>query len=766
MTDSVATGKEPLQSDVIHAGATVALGVSAVVTFVPSFFLLWLGRDVHGWQEWAISLVALGLWCVGLGPPLRTVRPAVSTLATALVLLSPLMISPLGGPGWVLVTTTAVAIIVGAVFSMPTWAAIVVTCLIAALDGCVRLSAPPSAAFVDSDLMHGLIGPLLDILTGFGLIMAQREWVRLTRDGDRLTMELRRAEEAERHELSIFTARAAVERRIHETVLNTLSAISMGMPSTSAAAARETCRHDLDQIGRGGAFAEDVHVSVVIEQALASLAGAGLNCGVVIECDPRLSHPIANAVCDAVVEALRNVERHSGQNSATIHISLADYLIIEIRDDGVGFTQISDGRFGTRDAIRAAMAGVGATSLITSGRGQGTTVTLSLPSSALNALANPEPPLLGRLVDGSQRSRIGMLSTSVFLLISSWAIAEQLPFGRLAFVAIITSVIINVVLCFAWNSRARMPLVSFDVAVIVCSFGFVASSAPGCSNVSGISWLISGMSGGGTLLVLTSSRRLAIQLGSILVITLLSLELALAVPASCQIQPLAATFINACYMASIIYVFIWIDRNFDAQRQQAADIWQMILNDQSRLDHQVATRESWGLLGPSARDLLEGVADGSLAVDDPRVRVSAGTIATAIRGRMGLGAAATPGIDSPFNELLTRLSPIAARLRTTIDGDEITQLMRSDPYPPELIAVIEMLMVHCVEAGRLVPEGVSVRALADEEEDELIIIFPSDNLVMTDVLIEDCWVEVLASEHKDGKTRVSVRRPQACRPRA
>jgi hypothetical protein len=693
----------------------------------------------------------------------RRFRAGISTIATSLILASPLIIAPLGGPGWVIIGVVSFAIIVGAIFNFSTRLALIVLICVAALDAYVRYCAPPAAAFIDTSPLHGLMGPLLLILSGSGLILAQGVWVQFIQDGDRLIANLRTAEERERGERRIFAAQTAIERRIHETVLNTLAGISMGIPASSASVARQICQRDLDGIGAGSTYAHDTRASAIIASGLASDGASRVTCAVTIHADPILPAHIADTVRDAVVEALRNVDRHSGQTTASIDVDCLDSMTIRIHDSGSGFARDAAESFGIREGMRSGLTFVGGTVSVETSATHGTTVTLTLPISALSTISthSNEVPLRVGLIDGSLTSRIGMLGTIIFLLVASWVIAEPLPTPQVVLLFIVTYVLINIALCFGWNTRARIPLTIAGICLGLGVFVHVATSAPDCSDVSSVSLLMYGVSGGGTLLLLNASRHRAIQLGTVAAFSLVGLALALAIPSSCRVEPLVAAFIVCCYMVSVAYVIVWIDRNFVVQQQRTAAIWERILDERVERDLQVATRMSWDLLTTSTRDLLQGVAGGTLAVDDPWVRATAATEATMIRNRLGLISSPRTGHETPFTMLLTRLTDVAARLGTTIDGDEVEPLTRLDAYPAELVDFIEGLIAQCAGSEQSSLEPVGIRALVDTNVDELIISLPATGFVISESMIQDCLIEVLAAGEGDARTLVSIRRPLA-----
>lgn len=94
----------------------------------------------------------------------------------------------------------------------------------------------------------------------------------------------------------------------------------------------------------------------------------------------RVSPDVARAVAGAVHEALANVARHAGVETATVTARLeSGSLVVCVRDEGVGFT---GGRgFGLRESVEGRIAAVGGTAAIRSAPGAGTSVELVVPSA-------------------------------------------------------------------------------------------------------------------------------------------------------------------------------------------------------------------------------------------------------------------------------------------------------------------------------------------------------------------------------------------------
>ncbi|MEV0147001.1 MULTISPECIES: ATP-binding protein [unclassified Nonomuraea] len=88
--------------------------------------------------------------------------------------------------------------------------------------------------------------------------------------------------------------------------------------------------------------------------------------------------PVAQAVLEALREALANVERHSGASVVSVAVTAgADGLRMTVSDHGRGFPPEKAGRGVAR--MRAAIAGVGGNLSVSSVKGEGTTVTAAVP---------------------------------------------------------------------------------------------------------------------------------------------------------------------------------------------------------------------------------------------------------------------------------------------------------------------------------------------------------------------------------------------------
>jgi signal transduction histidine kinase len=97
-----------------------------------------------------------------------------------------------------------------------------------------------------------------------------------------------------------------------------------------------------------------------------------------VRVDPRPSPAVESAAYFVVNEALTNVARHSNATRAWVSIARAgDRLVVEVRDDGVGGADASEGT--GLQGLRDRVTGLGGNMHVISPRGGPTTISVELP---------------------------------------------------------------------------------------------------------------------------------------------------------------------------------------------------------------------------------------------------------------------------------------------------------------------------------------------------------------------------------------------------
>ena len=206
------------------------------------------------------------------------------------------------------------------------------------------------------------------------------------------------------------------ERLLHDTVLNTLTALARA-DSEDTAEVVSRCRRDValieaalsDPGNQDGDAGPHRDLVAGVQAIAAEMRTRGLNVHVEVTGDgaPAVPAPVAAAISSAAREALSNVAAHAGTPDAWVEVNLAapdgsapgsddtaatpddttvapGRLRVTVRDRGAGFdpARIDRARLGLRRSIVERTADCGGSASIWSAPGQGTTVSMCWPATA------------------------------------------------------------------------------------------------------------------------------------------------------------------------------------------------------------------------------------------------------------------------------------------------------------------------------------------------------------------------------------------------
>ena len=183
------------------------------------------------------------------------------------------------------------------------------------------------------------------------------------------------------------------ERFLHDTVLNTLTAVSRGGLDGATDRVRRRCADAADYVRallRPPAPPRDGErrpLAVLLADASDAVRESGAT---VVVTDQTASPPpdhVLDTIAAAAGEALRNAARHAGARTVTVEARpWGSGLRVTISDDGGGFDVATvPTRFGITRSIREAMRSSGGSAQVDSTPGQGTVVTLQWQPDAAAA---------------------------------------------------------------------------------------------------------------------------------------------------------------------------------------------------------------------------------------------------------------------------------------------------------------------------------------------------------------------------------------------
>ena len=192
------------------------------------------------------------------------------------------------------------------------------------------------------------------------------------------------------------------ERLLHDTVLNTLTALARaGHDDVVEVVGR--CRQDVALIESVLSDPADLDADPGrpygdlvsgVQAVAAEMRARGLSVHIDIDGReaPAVPVPVATAISNAVREALSNVAAHAGTGEAWVEVSpapdgnaqAAGHLRVIVRDRGTGFdpARVDQTRLGLRRSIAERMADCSGYAWIWSMPGQGTAVYMSWPAPA------------------------------------------------------------------------------------------------------------------------------------------------------------------------------------------------------------------------------------------------------------------------------------------------------------------------------------------------------------------------------------------------
>jgi signal transduction histidine kinase len=261
----------------------------------------------------------------------------------------------------------------------------------------------------------------LKALTGSALLLCaialahglgRRELYRRAETADAALGEADRAASEQYAILSRNIERREHERLLHDTVLNTLTAIARAAPDDpdNLAGVLDRCRRDVALIedvladpadpAAGGRGPGDPLGEV--RAVIADMRDRGLSIHVDIDDEgaPAVPARVTAAIANAAREALANVAAHAGTGEAWVRVHLTPpaagagspgRLQVVVRDRGAGFdlARVDQARLGLRRSIAERTADCGGQASIWSAPGQGAVFSMSWPAPA--RAGEPEP---------------------------------------------------------------------------------------------------------------------------------------------------------------------------------------------------------------------------------------------------------------------------------------------------------------------------------------------------------------------------------------
>lgn len=495
-------------------------------------------------------------------------------------------------------------------------------------------------------------------------------------------------------------------RRLHETVLNTLTAIARGGLADDPAVTARIRERSAQSASVLASFADigpdprppvRERWALGVEPAVAALREAG----VVVDLDApvgcRPPDDVGRAFMTAMVEALLNVQRHARARRVVIRIDGDGEraLRVEITDDGVGFDpqRRSDG-FGLSESIRAPLADVGGSARITSAPDLGTTVQLEW--SRLDEAGEP-------VFDTTAFVRPVLLAFGAFTVASAILTLSGFTLPWIGVAALLVAVVAGLVL--AVSSRSGILPASVVIGVCLSAPLILRLQVLGLGTGSQDSWADwSSEAIVGLLLVIAAAGPWWGWIAALATWVLTQGDVV-----GELLRPGTAVIIAGGLFARSVRANA--EASARATGQRAVEL-ASALSDAESIRR---TAERYAALAESdAQELLRGIADGALDPRDDAVRHTCADEERFIRSVMRLDPAA-----NALHGLASRLAIAAHRRRLPLEID----LADAPPPDDSAIAALESRIMP-VLAGAALREPARLTARVEGEELVVRLVLP------------------------------------------
>ena len=720
--------RQPSKADARLVTIFERLGALALISagsieFIPALFLLVIHAGELPPAIWITWAIPSAIFLLALYSRWRRYSPQIQAASGLLLIVAAIAFPQEYGPGWLPLPFIAFAVAFGAAFTLDVFTGMAVIVAAAILNYVAVLYPTPQMILAAAELAGGTIGPVFVIIAGPALLGMAQSWRRAARIADANTLEVEEATAATYRAVQVQSARTGVDRRIHETVLNTLTAISQGGVKDDELL-RSECRRDVEQMELGALAAAEAPMGDLIAEAIVA---AGLRTPAVhthIDIDHVLPSASASALRDALVEALRNVERHAHAQQVVINArQFATSYEISIADDGVGLGESETERFGMRNTMRASLAALGGETLIESSPGRGTSVHLRVPVVAPAELRVPVEPVRRILLD-SNWARMLLFAPAIFGLVMLPWIAGSLSGGSpmyvAAFIAFLAS---NIALSFLWETRWRLAIALLTVLLALGAYAAAGTSLQGCTSASSVHWIINTVAGGiGLVLFALEGRWKWLVLP---VVTFGGLALTSALPSECNLVPGMSLVVTVVYMSAALILMTVLFREFDRRRGDALILWAASVEYQAEIERQITVTSRWSRVSASTTLLLRAIADAQLDVEDEEVRERAAAEESQLRRNLGLEKKATSNLWQAVLEEVNH----AETLGRSVEVSVISMPRDAAPVPEPIIAILRGIVTSAPS------RTVTIKALVDEGSAEIIVTGPHTilDLVVTGV---------------------------------
>ena len=289
--------------------------------------------------------------------------------------------------------------------------------------------------------------------------------------------------------LAADRARSHAQRRansfIHDHILSALIAVANGLPDRTAL--RGSARQALDSLSTETTVASPIAVRMLLNDMVDRVGAMtrDVRTNVVITSESEVPPEVAQAITEAMMEAVRNSLRHAGDADYSLVvrtvtlISDASGITVEVDDDGCGFDPVTSGRdrHGVSGSIVTRMRDVGGEASICSIPNQGTTVilrwTLPVASEGVISAADADEAVAWSRYLASSMESVGARLIGVCLIgvhimmVVHECYTDQYRHWEPVMLSLVIMLVPAVLLLWSWTASAPPGWVAWLIVVTI-----------------------------------------------------------------------------------------------------------------------------------------------------------------------------------------------------------------------------------------------------------------------------------------------------------
>lgn len=461
-----------------------------------AFTICWLPTVIVAMSYWAqgkthaplILLALIALWYLVEYKVPRRYSNYLSILIAMVILYAPAWEPNPSARLWYAITVAGAATVILSSLYAPWPGSLLFVILTALIEHFVLVS---QTSFLFSPGAHGLndwIGPLWLVLLGFFVAFASHRINETMLEEDRHAESLETLNARDAISRALSEEHASQQRRLHETVLNTLATL-VRKDGGSTTPLLTRLRDEISQARVYQGLETPTSMSSIVGSVIPHANENDPEIEIVEGDDVVLAPPVARDVRDALAELVRNAIKHSRGSRILISWEVsAMNLLIKVADDGVGLSEKARKGLGLGRIMPEILRDRDATMTVSTNDGTGTRVSLNVPLH----LARDEPVVsespYSILEEFDSVGRLLLAAPALSVAALGWWLIG--PFEPKPILAGLLFLHVASLLTASLNPRARGAwiLIAFGLMLGLSIIFIISINSKACTNTGQLRW--------------------------------------------------------------------------------------------------------------------------------------------------------------------------------------------------------------------------------------------------------------------------------------